>query len=275
MTRTAGLVFACSLAALAGATLLGSAPADAAAAAAPPVATASSGSQVLRATLPNGLRVILVRNALAPVASTAVNYLVGSDESPRGFPGTAHAQEHMMFRGSPGLSADQLASIGGIMGGNFNANTRESLTQYLYTVPAEDLDVALRIEAIRMRGVDDSAKQWGEERGAIEQEVAADLSNPGYLLYEKLRGLAFAGTPYEHDALGTRPSFDRTTAAMLKGFHDAWYAPNNAIMVVVGDVSPERTLAQVREFFGAIPRKTLPERPKVELQPLRATSFSV
>ncbi|MGH8219797.1 MAG: M16 family metallopeptidase, partial [Steroidobacteraceae bacterium] len=205
----------------------------------------------------------------------AINYLVGSDEAPRAFPGMAHAQEHMMFRGSPGLSADQLANIGGVMGGNFNANTRESLTQYLYTVPAEDLDVALHIEAIRMRGVDDSAKQWGEERGAIEQEVASDMSNPGYVLYAQLRALAFAGTPYAHDALGTRPSFDQTTAAMLKRFHDGWYAPNNAIVVIVGDVDPQRTLAQVRTLFGSIPRKALPARPTVALEPLKATSLSV
>ena len=82
-----------------------------------PCATAAP-DQVLRATLDNGLRVIIVRNTLAPVAATAVNYLVGSDEAPDGFPGTAHAQEHMMFRGSPGLSADQLADIGSAMGGS-------------------------------------------------------------------------------------------------------------------------------------------------------------
>ena len=115
---------------------------------------------VLRATLENGLRVVIVRNTLAPVVATSMNYLVGSDEAPAGFPGTAHAQEHMMYRGSPGLSADQLADIGSLMGGNFNANTRESLTQYLFTVPAEDLDVALQIEAARMRGVLDSKQGW-------------------------------------------------------------------------------------------------------------------
>src|SRR5262249_46705224 len=96
-------------------------------------------SGVLRATLKNGLRVIIVRNTLAPVVATSVNYLVGSNETPDGFPGTAHALEHVMFRGSPGLTADQLAQIGSIMGGNFNANTRENLTQYLFTVPAEDI----------------------------------------------------------------------------------------------------------------------------------------
>src|SRR6185437_158634 len=273
MPRSAGLAFARLLAAFAGVLVL--APSGPALAANASPSTARAATNVLRATLPNGLRVIIVRNRLAPVAATAINYLVGSDESPRGFPGTAHAQEHMMFSGGPGLTADQLASIGGVMGGNFNANTRESVTQYLYTVPAEDVDVALLIEALRMRGVEDSAKQWDQERGAIEQEVAADISNPGYLLYEKLRGLAFGGTPYEHDALGTRPSFDRTSAAMLKRFHDTWYAPNNAIAVIVGDVDPERTLAQVRELFGTIPRKALPERPKVVLEPLHSTSLTV
>src|ERR1700704_4532942 len=78
---------------------------------------------VLKATLNNGLRVIVVRNDLAPVVSTAVNYFVGADETPPGFPGTAHALEHMMFRGSPGLSATQLADIGSLIGGNFHANT--------------------------------------------------------------------------------------------------------------------------------------------------------
>jgi zinc protease len=232
-------------------------------------------SGVLRATLTNGLRVVIVRNSLAPVVATSVNYLVGSDEAPPGFPGTAHAQEHMMFRGSPGLTADQLADIGSIVGGDFNANTREDLTQYLFTVPAEDLDVALHIEALRMRAVFDSAKEWGQERGAIEQEVAQDLSDPTYVLFEKMRARMFAGTPYEHDALGTRPSFDRTTAAMLKSFHDTWYAPNNAILVIVGDVDPPATLSEVRQLFGDIPSRKLPPRPPVRLGTVRPTSFTV
>jgi zinc protease len=201
--------------------------------------------------------------------------MVGSDEAPAGFPGTAHAQEHMMFRGGPGLSADQLANIGSIMGGDFNADTRESITQYLYTIPSEDLDVALHIEALRMRAIADSQSEWDHERGAIEQEVAQDLSDPGYVLYSKLRRIAFKGTPYEFDALGTRPSFDKTTAAMLRQFHDRWYAPNNALIVIVGNVDPAATLNQVKALFGAIPRKQLPARAPLKLQPIAATSFTV
>jgi len=247
----------------------------AAAAATPAPNEGGAEGGVLRATLPNGLRVVIVRNALAPVVSTSVNYLVGSDESPEGFPGTAHAQEHMMFRGSPGLTAEQLADIGSVIGGDFNANTREDLTQYLYTVPAEDLDVALHIESLRMRAVLDTAAEWKQERGAIEQEVAQDLSEPSYVLYEKLRARMFAGTPYAHDALGTRPSFDKTTAAMLKHFHDSWYAPNNAILVIVGDVDPQPALGLVRELFGDIPAKKLPRRPDLRLRAVQPASFTV
>ncbi len=237
-------------------------------------ASAHSGDgAVLRATLENGLQVVIVRNTLAPVVATALNYLVGADETPPGFPGTAHAQEHMMFRGSPGLSADQLAVLGSLMGGSFNANTRQTVTQYLYTVPAADFDVALHIEALRMRGVLDSQKDWEKERGAIEQEVAQDFSNPQYVLYSELREVLFAGTPYAHDALGTRPSFERTTAAMLKVFHDRWYAPNNAILVVVGDVDPQTALATIQELFGSIPRKALPAKPTIELKPFASQAL--
>ena len=230
---------------------------------------------MLRATLPNGLRVVIVRNALAPVVATSVNYLAGSDEAPPGFPGTAHAEEHMMFRGSPGLTAEQLADIGSILGGDFNANTREGMTQYLFTVPAEDLDLALHIEALRMRAILASGKEWQNERGAIEQEVAQDLSEPGYLLFEKLRARMFAGTPYAHDALGTRPSFDKTTAQMLKTFHDSWYAPNNAILVIAGNVDPQGALSEVKRLFGDIPAKKLPPKPAVHLRPVQPASFQV
>jgi zinc protease len=223
---------------------------------------------VVRATLDNGLKVVIVPNHLAPVATTVVNYRVGSNETPPGFPGMAHAQEHMMFRGSPGLSANQLANITAAMGGRFDADTQQTVTQYFFTVPAADLEVALHVEAVRMRGVLDSEALWQQERGAIEQEVAQDLSNPQYIFYTRLLAAMFKGTPYAHDALGTTASFDRTSGAMLQQFHHTWYVPNNAILVIVGDVDPPKTLAAVKRLFGAIPRKSLPPRPPVHLQPV-------
>jgi len=230
---------------------------------------------VLKATLKNGLRVVIIKNTQAAVVTTVVNYLVGSNGAPAGFPGMAHAQEHMMFRGSPGLSGDQLADIIAYMGGNFNADTQQTVTQYIFTVAQEDLDVALRIEAIRMSGALDNEHAWKEERGAIEQEVAQDLSDPDYIFYERLFKIMFRGTPYEQTPLGTFDSFDKTTGAMLKKFYDAWYAPNNAILVIVGHVEPAVVLKQVEKYFAAIPQKSVPERPSVRLKPLKPESFTI
>jgi zinc protease len=232
-------------------------------------------TDVLRATLANGLRVFIVKNTLAPVVATEVNYLVGSNEAPEGFPGMAHAQEHMMFRGSPGLSAGQLSHIMALMGGDFNADTQQTVTQYFITVPKDDLDIALHLEAARMSGVLDTDELWDAERGAIEQEVAQDLSNPEYLFSVRLLAQMFAGTPYAQDALGTRPSFDKTTGALLKQFYDSWYAPNNAILVIVGDVDTQATLAKVKEMFEPIRKRTLPMRPAIDLKPLQPASIAL
>jgi zinc protease len=238
-------------------------------------AKAATEMGVTRATLKNGLRVVIVRNTLAPVVTTQINYLVGSNEAPDGFPGMAHALEHMMFRGSPGLSSAQLSNLIAAMGGNFNAATQQTVTQYFFTVPASDLDIALNMEAIRMRDVLSTEDLWRRERGAIEQEVAQDLSNPQYMFYSRLLNVIFAGTPYAHDALGTRPSFQKTTAKMLKDFYKKWYAPNNAILLVVGDVNPAVALTTIKRLFEPIPRRAVPARAKIQLQPVKPTTIEI
>ncbi len=236
-------------------------------------AMAAGAPMVTRATLDNGLRVVIVRDTLAPVVSVQTNYLVGSDETPKGFPGTAHAVEHMMFRGSPGLTADQLAAVTANMGGAFDAETSFSTTKYFFVLPSQDLDVALHIAAIRMRAVDMAQSQWKLERDAIEQEVSRDLSSPDFKFFTELMGQLFAGTPYAHTPLGTRPSFNKTTAALLKRFHDQWYVPNNAILVIAGDVNPRTTLAEVRRLFAGIPRRALPARPVYHFQAVTARTY--
>ncbi len=236
---------------------------------------AAHDANVTRATLDNGMRVVIVRDTLAPVVTTEMNYLAGSDEVPAGFPGTAHAVEHMMFRGSPGLSKDQLAAVAANMGGAFNADTTQGVTQYYFVAPSQDLDVALHVQSLRMHGVDMAPAAWAKERGAIEQEVSRDLSSPSFKFRSQLMAQMFAGTPYAHTPLGTRESFDKTTAAMLKKFHDTWYAPNNAILVIAGDVDPSATLAKVKAEFGGIARRMVPAKPAFDFKPVQAKTVSL
>ncbi len=232
-------------------------------------------ADVTRATLDNGMRVVIIRDPLAPVATVENNYLVGGNETPEGFPGMAHAQEHMAFRGCKGLTADQIAAIYAQLGGYTNADTQQNITQYFVTVPSRDLDVALRVDAACMADVQNSQEQWAQERGAIEQEVSRDLSNPIYKFITRLNEDLFAGTPYARDALGTKESFDKTTGAMLKKFYQQWYAPNNSILVITGDVDPAATLAKVKEYYGPTPRRALPPHPEIKLRPVKAESFTL
>jgi len=236
---------------------------------------AADPSNVTRATLSNGLQVVIVRNALAPVVTVELNFKVGGDETPPGFPGSAHAEEHMAFRGCTGMTADQTAAIYAQLGGRDNADTQQNITQYYTTVPAADLDVALHAQAACLRGVDDSEEEWAHERGAIEQEVSRDLSNPTYKFIDRLNGDMFAGTPYAHDPLGTRASFDATTGAMLKDFYKKWYTPGNAILVIVGDVDPTATIAKVKQLYGDIANHPLPEHPAVNLSPVKPETFTL
>jgi zinc protease len=239
------------------------------------VADDDAPSKVVRTTLANGLRVVIVRDPLAPVATLEENYLTGGQDTPAGFPGMAHAQEHMAFRGCAGLSADQIAAIYAQLGGSANADTQQNITQYFVTVPAQDLELALRLDSACMQDVEDSQEQWAEERGAIEQEVSRDLSNPTYKFITRLNEDLFSGTAYSHDALGTRPSFDETTGAMLKKFYRDWYAPDNAILVITGDVDPKAILARVRELYGPIRRRAVPAHPAINLPPVKAESFTL
>jgi zinc protease len=236
---------------------------------------ADQSGDVTRATLDNGMRVVILRNPLAPVVTVEQNYLVGGNETPQGFPGMAHAQEHMAFRGCSELTGDQISAIFAQLGGFGNADTQQNITQYYTTLPAGDLDIALRVDAACMQDIQDSQAEWAQEKGAIEQEVARDLSNPTYKFITRANEDMFSGTPYSHDPLGTKDSFDATTGEMLRNFYKAWYAPNNAILVIAGDVEPNAVLAKVKEYYGKIERKTLPARPEVNLSPVKSESFTL
>jgi zinc protease len=236
-------------------------------------ATATDG-KVLRATLDNGLRVVIVRETLSPMVTTQITYLAGGYQTPDGFPGTAHALEHMMFRDSQGMTGAQLNEMTGKMGADNNAFTTNDATQFYFVAPANYLDLLLHIESTRMEGALLTQKDWDRERGAIEQEVSRDISDPSYLAFQKAERVLYAGTGYAEDPLGTRPSFDKTTSTDLQAFYKDWYAPNNALLVVVGDVDPQATLAKIKDLFGNIPKRTAPASQPLHLQTVKSQTIA-
>ena len=228
-------------------------------------ATSSRNPDVLRDTLPNGLRVVIARDPVAPVVSTVMTYGAGSADCPQGLEGLAYAQEQMMFRGSPGLSAGQLAAIITSLGGQFDADTQPTVTRYSSTVAAPDLDVVLRLEALRMRGVVDAGTEWSPLRSALERELERGLAGPGFVRDRRLLASVFQGTTYAGDGLGTRASLERITAPVLRKFYRDWYTPGNALLVVAGDVQPQKVDLSIRALFGDIPPRNTPEHWKLAL----------
>jgi zinc protease len=220
---------------------------------------------VTRATLPNGMQVVVLRDTLAPVVSTWMNYLTGSDEE--AITGTAHAQEHMLFRGSQTVSASQFADTTAITGGTFNADTQNEFTQYFFEMPSQDLDIALNLERSRASGALDTQKLWDQERGAITQEVTMDNSSATFRLFEKSVEHIFAGTPYADFGLGTVASFKKIQSPDLMAFYKKWYHPNNAIYVIAGNVDPQATIAKVKALYANLPAAKLPARRPVNLRP--------
>jgi zinc protease len=232
----------------------------------------ASSLTVTRATLPNGLKVIVVHNPLAPVVSTVLNYEVGSDEQT--VDGEAHALEHMMFRGSTSLSSSQLMDTVSLTGGDFDADTEDAVTQYFFTVPSQYLDIALRLERSRASGLSLAADQWAQERGAITQEVTQDNSNAIYRVFEKMIDRVLAGTPYAKNGLGTVYGFaHQVNTPVLKQFYSTWYHPNDAVYVIVGDVDGPATIARIKALWGDLPAAKLPARAPVKLGAVTAKVF--
>ena len=226
---------------------------------------------VVRATLANGLHVVLLPDSLAPVATTVIVYNVGAiDDS---MPGIAHATEHMMFRGTADVSAGQLSIMAARAGAEYDASTGPTVTDYYFKLPSAYVGVALRIEADRMTGALDSPADWKTERGAIEQEVRAHESVPGASVFAKMRQALFGETPYAEDGVGTVASFERMQASDIAAFYRAWYHPNNATLIVSGDIDPQQTLAQIHQYFDPIPQAALPQHRSYAIAALDDTTL--
>lgn len=218
--------------------------------------------------LSNGLKVILKEVHLAPVVSTWLWYRVGSRNEVGGLTGLAHWIEHMMFKGSPDFAKGSIMRMVDRNGGQANAMTSHDFTAYFATLPTDRAELALRIEADRMTGAFFDTDEFEAERQVVIAEREGAENTPHFVLAEEVTAAAFRLHPYHHQAIGWKEDLTAITRNQLHAFYRQHYVPNNAVLVVVGDVS-EAYLETIEEHLGSIPRAELPQEVIRQEPPLR------
>ncbi len=209
--------------------------------------------------LKNGLRVLLVEDHSAPVISLAINYDVGSRNEKQGRTGFAHLFEHMMFQGSENVGKSEHFILVDSNGGQMNGTTNEERTLYYETLPANQLDLALFLEADRMRGLDITKENLDNQRNAVQEERRLGLDNQPYgKLFEKIGETMFDNFAYKHSVIGSMDDLNAASVEDVREFFRIYYAPNNAVMALVGDFKTAEALAKITKHFEAIPSQPKP-----------------
>lgn len=223
-------------------------------------ATPEAGSGGLTATeyrLANGLRVVLSEDHLTPVAAVCLWYDVGSRHEVAGRTGLAHLFEHLMFQGSAQVKGNGHFELVQGAGGSLNGTTSFERTNYFETMPAHQLELALWLEADRMGSLLAALDQecLDNQRDVVKNERRERYDNVPYgTAFERLVAMAYPGDhPYHHTPIGSMADLDAASLEDAQEFFRTYYAPNNAVLAVVGDIDPERTLGWIEKYFGSIP----------------------
>jgi zinc protease len=210
--------------------------------------------------LKNGLRVIVSEDHAAPVFSIAVNYNVGSRDERKGRTGFAHLFEHMMFKGSENVGAGEHPHLIFANGGSMNGTTNKDRTLYFEILPANQLDLALFLEADRMRSLEITKENLENQRQAVKEERRLRVDNQPYgRTFEKIDELAYENFAYEHSVIGSMADLDAASVEDVAAFFKMYYAPNNAVLSIVGDVDTKTALDKVRKYFESIPSQPAPQ----------------
>ncbi len=217
----------------------------------------SGGLTATEHRLANGLRVVLSEDHLTPVAAVCLWYDVGSRHEVPGRTGLAHLFEHLMFQGSAQVTGNGHFELVQAAGGSLNGTTSFERTNYFETMPAHQLELALWLEADRMGSLLAALdlESLDNQRDVVKNERRQRYDNVPYgTSFEKLTALAYPeGHPYHHTPIGSMADLDAASLADAQEFFRTYYAPNNAVLSVVGDIDPERTLAWIEKYFGSIP----------------------
>src|SRR5215510_181461 len=213
-----------------------------------------------RAVLDNGLKVLIQEEHTAPLASVWCWYKVGSKDERAGLTGVSHWVEHMNFKGTTNIPRDQIKGIIEQFGGSWNGYTWIDQTTYLQTATKDALDRMLFIEAERMANGLYDPDDCESERTVIISELQGGENDPDQLLDQELTATAFKAHPYRHPTIGWLSDLQTMTREDLFGYYRRYYIPNNATLVVVGDVETQNVLKRIEHHFGGIPAGPSPER---------------
>jgi predicted Zn-dependent peptidase len=211
-------------------------------------------------TLPNGLTVVVSEDHSAPTFGLCIAYRIGFRLEPEGRTGFAHLFEHMMFEGTPVAPKGTMNQVIEGGGGNLNGDTRYDYTEYIETAPISALDPVLWLEADRMKALDFSAKNLDNQRQVVEEEVRVNVLNQPYGLFFAidLPMKAYDTYPNSHNFYGDFRDLDAAKIEDVRAFYFKYYAPNNAVLAIAGDVKADEVFAKVDKYFASVPRRDIP-----------------
>jgi len=227
---------------------------------------AQAETKVHELTLDNGMEVIVKEDHRAPVVTSQVWYKVGSSYEHGGLTGVSHVLEHMMFKGTEKHGPGVFSEIISANGGDDNAFTGRDYTAYFQNLASDRLEVSFELEADRMRNLTLPAEEFLKEVEVVKEERRLRTEdNPDALLLERFRATAYEASPYRNPVIGWMSDLDAMTADDLRLWYRQWYAPNNATLVVVGDVEPQQVFELARKHFGPLqPEQTATPKPRDE-----------
>ncbi|HZN05510.1 MAG TPA: pitrilysin family protein [Pyrinomonadaceae bacterium] len=212
--------------------------------------------------LPNGLKVVISEDHTAPVVTVGVYYNVGFRLEPKGRTGFAHLFEHMMFQGSANVKKFEHAKFVEANGGSLNGHTDFDYTNYYQTLPSNRVELGLWLEADRMRSLDISVENLKNQQAVVSEEVRVNVLNQPYQLFEwiSLWENAFTNWNNAHNGYGELSEINAATIEDVRNFFKTYYAPNNAVLTIVGDVEAADVKKMVEKHFAAIPSQPMPQR---------------
>jgi zinc protease len=222
-------------------------------------------------TLDNGMQVVVVTNRRAPVVTHQVWYKIGSADSPLGKSGLPHFLEHLMFKGTDSLEPGEFSQIVARNGGNENAFTGPDYTGYFQTIARDRLELVMEMEADRMTNLKLNEDEVLTERAVVLEERSQRVDNdPGSKLGESLNAAQYLNHPYRLPVIGWRHEMESYSRQDALDFYRTWYAPNNAVLIVAGDIDAKELRPLAEKYYGVIPARDVPERSRVQEPPQSA-----